>query len=96
MEGKNMQQDLAATTDWRRLACDEARECGNQQPIHVIRYGRLACDEARECANQQPIHVIISSSLQAGGLGDRAPTPLLCGVEHQSEPAGPVERIAMG
>ena len=36
MEGKNMQQDLAATADWRRSACDEARECGNQQPIHVI------------------------------------------------------------
>ena len=62
-----MQQGFAATTDWRRLACDETRECGNQQPIHVI----------------------ISSSLQAGGLGDRAPTPLLCGVEYQSEPAGP-------
>ena len=36
MEGKNMQQGFAATTDWRRLACDETRECGNQQPIHVI------------------------------------------------------------
>ena len=36
MEGKNMQQGFAATTDRRRSACDEARECGNQQPIHVI------------------------------------------------------------
>ena len=34
--GNNMQQDLAATADWRRSVCDEARECGNQQPIHVI------------------------------------------------------------
>ena len=31
-----MQQGFAATTDWRRSACDEARECGNQQLIHVI------------------------------------------------------------
>ena len=31
-----MQQGFAATTDRRRSACDEARECGNQQPIHVI------------------------------------------------------------
>ena len=31
-----MQQGFAATADWRRLACDEAHECGNQQPIRVI------------------------------------------------------------
>ena len=38
MEGKNMQQGFAATTDWRAPTGvrREARECGNQQPIHVI------------------------------------------------------------
>ena len=53
------QQDFAATADWR---VRRGRECGNQQPIHVISSSlyvmyarRLACDEAVSAAISSPL-----------------------------------------